>query len=150
MTRRHHIHTMNVWRYLVLLVVVMGSTLGDVFLSHGMKQVGHITVSRWHDLLFAATNPSIAAGTVLLIVFFSSYLTALSWADLSFIMPVTAFGNVLTALLAKFALHEQIPVSRWTGILLITFGVGFIARGPSLTVTHGDEHLSLSSTRPDP
>jgi uncharacterized membrane protein len=150
MTKRRHIHTMNLWRYLVLVVVVMGSTLGDVFLSHGMKQLGHITLSRWHDLLFAATNPSIAVGTLLLIVFFSSYMTALSWADLSFIMPVTAFGNVLTALLARFALHEQIPVSRWTGILLITLGVGFIARGPSLTVTHGHEDLTLASPRPEP
>lgn len=150
MSRRRHIHTMNVWRYLVLLAVVMGSTLGDVFLSHGMKQLGHITVSRWHELLFAASNPSIALGTLLLIVFFSSYLTALSWADLSYIMPVTAFGNVMTALLAKFALHEQIPASRWAGILLITFGVGFIARGPSLTVTHGDESLTVSSTERQP
>jgi drug/metabolite transporter (DMT)-like permease len=149
MTKRRHIHTMNARRYLVLFILVMGSTLGDVFLSHGMKQVGRITVSRWHDLLFAATNPWIALGTLLLVVFMASYLAALSWADLSYIMPVTAFGNVLTALLAKFALHEQIPVARWAGILLITFGVGVIARGPSLTVRHGaaEEELAGSSPR---
>jgi len=100
-----------------------------------MRQIGEITVSPWQDLRFAATNPWILVGTLLLIVFFASYLSALSWADLSYIMPITGFGNVLTALFAKFMLHEQIPFTRWTGILLITLGVGFITGGPSLTVT---------------
>lgn len=126
---------MSARRYLVLLILTLGSTLGDVFLSRGMRQIGEITVSRWQDLRFAATNPWILVGTLLLIVFFASYLSALSWADLSYIMPITGFGNVLTALFAKFMLHEQIPFTRWTGILLITLGVGFITGGPSLTVT---------------
>ena len=129
------IHSMTFMRYLVLLALVLGSTLGDACLSRGMKQIGRITASRWHDLLFAVTSPWIALGVALLLIYFASYLSALSWADLSYIMPTTAFGNVLTALAAKFFLHETIPVTRWAGILLITFGVGFVARGPSLTVT---------------
>lgn len=131
------VHTMNPKRYLLLLVLVLSSAGGDAFLSRGMKQIGEITVARWHDLLFAANNTWIALGISLLLVYFASYLSALSWADLSYIMPSNAFGNVLTALLAKFALHERIPVTRWAGIVLITFGVGFIARGPSLTLVHG-------------
>lgn len=134
MKNAHHVDTMNARRYLVLLILVLGSTLGDVFLSHGMKQVGRITISRWHDLLFAITNPSIILGILLLLIFFASYLSSLSWADLSYLMPTTAFGTVLTALLARFTLLEHIPVTRWAGILLITFGVGFVARGPSLSV----------------
>jgi drug/metabolite transporter (DMT)-like permease len=130
----HHMNTMNARRYLVLLILVLGSTLGDVFLSRGMKQIGQITISRWHDLLSAITNPWIALGISLLLVFFASYLAALSWADLSYLMPTTAFGNVLTALLARFTLGEHIPLARWAGILLITLGVGFVARGPSLSV----------------
>jgi uncharacterized membrane protein len=129
-----HIYSMNAWRYMVLLLVVVGSTLGDAFVSRGMKELGKITFSRWDDLLLAVTNPWVALGTLLLVLFFTSYLSALSWADLSYIMPATAFGNVLTGLLARFALHERIPVTRWAGILLITAGVGFIARGPSWTV----------------
>ena len=45
-------------------------------------------------------------GIALLIGFFASYLTALSWADLTFVMPATAFGNVIVALLSRFWLHE--------------------------------------------
>ena len=118
----------------MLLLLVLASTIGDGVLSRGMKQIGEISASRWHELLFAVMNPWVALGVSLLIIYFATYMSALSWADLSYIMPATAFGNVLTALFAKYALHEQIPFTRWLGILLITFGVGFVAKGPSLTV----------------
>ena len=125
---------MTMTRYFMLLLLVLASTIGDGVLSRGMKQIGEISASRWHELLFAVMNPWVALGVSLLIIYFATYMSALSWADLSYIMPATAFGNVLTALFAKYALHEQIPFTRWLGILLITFGVGFVARGPSLTV----------------
>ena len=69
----------------------------------------------------------------MLIGFFASYLTALSWADLTFVLPATAFGYVIIALLARFWLHESISLERWAGIVLVTLGVGFVAQGPSLT-----------------
>ncbi len=146
MDKPEHVYSMNARRYLVLLVLVVGSTLGDAFLSRGMKDLGKITFSRWDDLLLAVTNPWVAGGTLLLVLFFTSYLSALSWADLSYIMPATAFGNVLTGLIARFALHERIPVTRWAGIFLITAGVGFIARGPSLTVNN-EKHASAQDVR---
>jgi drug/metabolite transporter (DMT)-like permease len=48
-------------------------------------------------------------------------------------LPATSLGYVLLALVAKFALHEQVSPLRWVGIALITGGVGFVAGGPSLT-----------------
>jgi drug/metabolite transporter (DMT)-like permease len=78
-------------------------------------------------------TPWIALGIALLIGFFASYLTALSWADLTFVLPATAFGNVIVALFARFWLHEAISWQRWLGVVLITVGVGFVAQGPSLT-----------------
>ena len=48
-------------------------------------------------------------------------------------LPATAFGNVIVALLSRFWLHEAISLERWAGIVLITVGVGFVAQGPSLT-----------------
>jgi drug/metabolite transporter (DMT)-like permease len=83
--------------------------------------------------LSAVFTPWIGAGIALLIGFFASYLTALSWADLTYVLPATAFGNVIVALLAKFWLQESISWQRWAGIVLITVGVGFVAHGPSLT-----------------
>jgi len=85
------------------------------------------------SLIAAVFTPWIAGGIALLIGFFASYLTALSWADLTFVLPATAFGNVIVALLSKFWLGETISLERWSGILLITLGVGFVAQGPART-----------------
>jgi drug/metabolite transporter (DMT)-like permease len=76
-------------------------------------------------------------------VFFYSYLTALSWADLTFVLPATAFGYVVTAFLSRVFLHEAVSSWRWAGVLLITCGVGLVARGPSLTVHEPPHNRSL-------
>jgi drug/metabolite transporter (DMT)-like permease len=120
-------------QYLILGLVAICSPLGDTCLSRGMTHVPAISLSHPASLVGAVFTPWIAAGIALLIGFFASYLTALSWADLTFVLPATAFGNVIVALLAKFWLHDTISMERWAGIVLITVGVGFVAHGPSLT-----------------
>lgn len=131
-------------KYLVLLAVVFFGSVGDTLLSRGMKQIGEIHLSRWTEVISAIANPWVAAGVVCLIVFFGSYLASLSWADLTYVLPATAIGYVVLALLSKFFLHEQISLARWAGIMLITAGVGFVAGGPSLTErTEGQEIAQL-------
>jgi drug/metabolite transporter (DMT)-like permease len=139
---RRHVHTMSFMRYVLLALIVIGSTLGDVYLAKGMKQIGEVSLRRWHDLLFAPLHPYVALGTALLMMFYISYLASLSWADLSYIMPATTFGYVLTALLAHFMLGERVPLTRWIGIIMITLGVGFITGGGSLTVTPTPEGIA--------
>ncbi|MGC1784034.1 MAG: EamA family transporter [Acidobacteriaceae bacterium] len=120
-------------RYVVLGAIMLTAAFGDTFLSVGMKQVGPVSVHHLSTLLTALRVPWIVAGIVLLIAFFASYLTALTWADLTFVLPATSFGYVIIALLSLFWLHESISPARWAGILLITLGVGFVTRGPSYT-----------------
>jgi drug/metabolite transporter (DMT)-like permease len=126
-------HTLTPQRYLILIAIMLTASVGDTLLSRGMAQVGAVDFHHlgllWHALL----NPFIVAGIVLLIGFFASYMTALSWADLTFVMPATAFGYVVVALLSRFWLHEHLSLYRWAGILLIVCAVGFVANGPSLT-----------------
>ena len=95
-----------------------------------MTAMPAISLAHPGALIAAVFTPWIAAGIALLIGFFASYLTALSWADLTFVLPATAFGNVIVALLSRFWLHEAISLERWAGIVLITLGVGFVAQGP--------------------
>jgi drug/metabolite transporter (DMT)-like permease len=118
---------------MILGLVALCAPLGDTCLSRGMTQLPAISTSHPFTLIAAVFTPWIAFGIALLIGFFASYLTALSWADLTFVLPATAFGNVIVALFARFWLHEPISVERWAGIVLITLGVGFVAQGPSLT-----------------
>jgi len=114
-------------------MVALCAPLGDTCLSRGMTQMPAISLAHVGALIAAVFTPWIGAGIALLIAFFASYLTALSWADLTFVLPATAFGNVIVALLARFWLQEPISVERWAGIVLITLGVSFVAQGPSRT-----------------
>lgn len=114
---------------------MLTASLGDTFLSVGMRQVGPVSPHHLGLLLAALRVPWILAGIALLLAFFASYLTALSWADLTFVLPATSFGYVIIALLSRFWLHETISGWRWAGILLITAGVGFVTRGPAYTPT---------------
>jgi drug/metabolite transporter (DMT)-like permease len=98
-----------------------------------MKQASRVSLHHPLSLIFAVLNPWVAFGILLLLAFFATYMNALSWADLTYVLPATSLGYVLLALVARFALHEQVSPLRWVGIALITGGVGFVAGGPSLT-----------------
>jgi len=126
-------HKLMPRQYLILGLVALCAPLGDTCLSRGMTRLPNVSLAHPWALITAVFTPWIGAGIAFLIGFFASYLTALSWADLTFVLPATAFGNVIVALLSRFLLHEAISLERWAGILLITLGVGFVANGPSLT-----------------
>ncbi len=134
-------------KYLVLAGVTVFAAAGDSTLSHGMKQTGNISIHHLQGVLLAILNPWVAVGILLLLAFFASYMNALSWADLTYVLPATSLGYVLLALVAKFALHEQVSPLRWLGIALISGGVGFVAGGPALTApehTHDGESPLLA------
>ena len=116
-------------------------------LSHGMKQTGAISIHHLQSVILAVRNPFVAMGILLLLAFFASYMNALSWADLTYVLPATSMGYVLLALVARFALHEQVSLVRWFGIVLISGGVGFVAGGPALTA-HG--HSQNPDSAKDP
>ena len=138
-------------KYLVLAGVTLFAASGDSLLSVGMKRIGSISASRLGDMVLAFLNPWVAVGILLLLAFFACYMTALSWADLTYVLPATSLGYVLVALIAKFFLHEQVSTSRWVGILLISSGVGFVASGPVRTdvrrpnESHNSLHQPVSS-----
>lgn len=124
---------MTLQKILVLAGVVLFGACGDVALSRGMKQVGAVSLHNIPELIGAVFTPWVALGIVLLIGFFASYLTSLSFADLTYVLPATSVGYIFMALLARYFLHEQISLTRWIGILLIAAGVGFVASGPAKT-----------------
>jgi drug/metabolite transporter (DMT)-like permease len=137
---------MTLRRYIILAIVTLTSALGDTFLAVGMKQIGPVSLHHLSPLVAALKLPSVFAGVILLIGFFASYLTALSWADVTFVLPATSFAYVVVALLSRFWLHEQITPARWLGIFCIVAGVGFVTRGPAYT-----EHAAPeAATPPEP
>ena len=126
-------HRLEPSQYAVLIAIMFTASVGDTLLAKGMGQLGSVDAQHLGRLWHALFNPYVDAGIVLLIGFFASYMTALSWADLTFVMPATAFGNVVIALLSHFFLHEHLSVYRWIGVGMITCAVGFVANSPTRT-----------------
>jgi uncharacterized membrane protein len=120
-------------KYLILAAVAVFASCGDVCLARGMRDFGAVTAANWHQVFGVVLSPWVLTGIGLLLLFFASYLTALSWADLTYVLPATALSYVLMAFLAKLFLHEHVTLSRWLGIALVTVGVGFVASGPAVT-----------------
>jgi drug/metabolite transporter (DMT)-like permease len=117
---------------LVILGAIMAQGLGDVCLTRGMKTIGEVSTIAPGPLLALAiqvfTNPLIWCGIILLLTFFGLFLVALSWADLSFVLPVSAFGYVVNATLAATLLGERVTRWRWFGTLVICVGVFLVSR----------------------
>ena len=116
----------------VLSVAVLANSLGSVCLGKGMKNFPALEASGAMWLFQAAVqvilNPWIILGVFLLLIFLAAYLAALSWADLSFVLPATAPGYILTAIFSRIFLHEDISPMRWAGTVLIVVGTCLVAR----------------------
>src|SRR3954463_3269541 len=100
-------------KLITLAGVSFFAAIGDVCLSRGMKDVGQVTFSQLPTLVHAIFSPWVAIGIVFLIAFFASYLSALSFADLTYVLPATSVSYIAMALLAHFFLQEQISALRW-------------------------------------
>jgi len=126
---------------ILVLLVIVTNVLGNVSLSRGMHQVGRIVSASPFDYLRAFANPWTVAGICILIIWMLSDLALLSRADLSFVLPVTASGYVLVALMGHFLLHDHISWERWVGILMITGGVILAEETPARTTKGPPERL---------
>jgi drug/metabolite transporter (DMT)-like permease len=106
-----------------LALVIVSQPLGNLSLTLGMK---HRALGSPLDYLAAIFSPHVALGIVLLIVWLLSRMTLLSWADLSYVLPITSVGYIITTVIARFVLNEQISVTRWSGTLLIVAGTALV------------------------
>jgi drug/metabolite transporter (DMT)-like permease len=120
-------------KYLVILSMVLCSSTGDAALARGVKQVGSIGIHHVAGVFYALANPFVVTGIIVLLAFMYSYMTALSFADLSYVMPATAVSYIVMVLLSIVWLHEHVSLQRWAGVAFIVIGVGFVAGGPLRT-----------------
>ena len=110
----------------MILAMVVCANAGDLMLKRGMTKIGAVQISAsglQHALLATITNGTIWIGIFFLTGFMLSYMTVLSWADYSYVMPAGAFGYALLTLLAVVFLHEHVSSRRWIGVVLICVGV---------------------------
>ena len=121
-----HERRIRIKTLVMILAMVVCANAGDLMLKRGMMQIGAVEISPaglWHALLLTITSGTIWIGIFFLIGFMLSYMTVLSWADYSYVMPAGAFGYALLTLLAVVFLRETVSPRRWVGVLLICIGV---------------------------
>ena len=99
----------------ILCLIVVFEVVGNSCLSHGLRGGAPIL-----------TNPWVIVGVLLLVGYFLSFLAALSRLELSYVLPMTASGYVLTTLVAWRVLGESVSGTRWIGTLIIAIGVTLV------------------------
>src|SRR5206468_8158189 len=127
---------MNVTRDLKTLVVialaVLANGAGNLSLSCGMKSVGPPVAwtlpALWDVVGGALSSAPVIAGGLLLLVFFALFLALLSWADVSYVLPMISSCFAVSALLGHLVLGETISLTRWVGIALVSAGVLLVGR----------------------
>jgi drug/metabolite transporter (DMT)-like permease len=116
---------------LMISIVVLGGSAGDVFITKGMKQIGEISTLHLGKLASIAsrvvTNRNFLIGIFFMACSFFAFLAVLSWADLSFVLPATSLSFVITTVGAKLVLKEEISRMRLAGTLLVCLGVALIS-----------------------
>jgi uncharacterized membrane protein len=108
------------------LVVILTSLFGNFFMKWGLdRRPGRLgaTVLSYLGVLF---DPWVALGVCLLILWLLTRMMLLSWADLSYVVPVTSIGYALNAVVARVFLGERMTAGRWAGTLLIMAGTALV------------------------
>ncbi len=118
----------------LVTVSVIVNSMGNILLTLAMKRLApaleaHLAARDAAALLLTlATDATFLSGLALLIAFFLLFLTLLSKLDLSYVLPVTSLGYIVTALLGALLLGEQVSALRWLGIGAIAVGVYLVTR----------------------
>ncbi|HTW67404.1 MAG TPA: hypothetical protein VME17_22445 [Bryobacteraceae bacterium] len=117
-----------------ITLLVVSNTLGNLFVALGMNAMPEFHPGRILEYAAAIlSNGWFVGGVALMIVWMVAQLSMFTWADLSYVLPMTASSYALTAILGKFFLGDKISLARWSGIALISFGVLLVSETPPWT-----------------
>jgi drug/metabolite transporter (DMT)-like permease len=121
------------WETLLLLLIVVAGTSGELCVTRAMKTIGEVKDFRpaalVRVLLRAVQVPWMWLGITLMALAFFALLGALSIENVSFVVPVTALSYAAGALGGQFFLGEKVSRRRWAGVALVCAGVTLVFIG---------------------
>jgi drug/metabolite transporter (DMT)-like permease len=129
---------LRVKTYVLLALIVLFGSAGNILLSRGMKQLGPVRIRSAMELVRLLvgifTCGWIWMGIATLLLFLGCSMVALSWADYSYVVPASASVFAVVPLVGHFLLGEKVTPGHWIGILIICVGVGLVGHtAPSTT-----------------
>lgn len=101
----------------LVAVVVLSNVGGNFALKLGMD-----AAPAGAGLVGPLAHPLVVLGIAVLILWTVSRIKLFEIADLSWVVPVTSIGYVLSALAGALFLNEQVTPARWAGTVLIMAG----------------------------
>src|SRR2546426_1875120 len=145
--------------FLLLITLILSGSIGEVLSAKGMKEIGDVSFragALLRAVAHAVRNRWLIGGVFFMAVSFFSFLSLLSYADLSYVLPMTAVSYLVSTVGARFFLGERITGARWLGTLLVAVGVALVSLSPAweeIIITRGSSGLRtlmtlLSSTDP--
>ena len=116
-----------------MVLATLAAAFGQILLRQGMLAVGSLEsyapLALISYFLRALFQPYVLLGTALNAVFYFCMMAALSWSDVTVVIPLTAIEYGFAAVLAVLVLKEVVPPVRWAGIAFVILGVILISAG---------------------
>lgn len=120
-------------------IVIATNVFSNYALSRGLH---NLSLNTWSPAPYmgAILHPWVGVGVLFMFGWFTSRLALLSWADLSYALPITSLSYALSALAGSFYLGEEVSPLHWAGIAVISLGVALVALTyPETTPPEGAE-----------
>lgn len=118
-----------------IVFIVLTNSFGNLLLAIGTQKLPDFQNSGFPEYLRSVfTTPEIFGGVALLALWMFAQLSMFSWSDLSYVIPVTGSGYIITAVLGIYFLGESVSITRWIGIILVSLGVFFVVETEPRTV----------------
>jgi drug/metabolite transporter (DMT)-like permease len=124
---------------IILLIAFAFEAFGVIALKRGIGEIKiqfaarEGSIPKWKNMLKLVgnwfANKNILLGLLLETIFFVLLQYLLGQRDVSFVWPLTAISFVMTTLAARFILHENVNILRWSGVIVIVIGAAIISYG---------------------
>ncbi|HEY7791086.1 MAG TPA: hypothetical protein VIC33_11265 [Vicinamibacterales bacterium] len=119
---------------LFIVLVVASNTVGNLLLAIGLARLPDFSLDaplRYPEAFLS--SGWILGGIALMTLWMLAQLSMYTWADLTYVLPVTASAYIFTAILGRLVLHEAVSPLRWVGVVIISLGVLLVAETPLQT-----------------
>jgi uncharacterized membrane protein len=135
-------HTSKVKTPILVTLLVVFCSAGNLCFSAGMKQIGAVSFGSIAILHAVFTKVFFSLwiwlGIAGMLCYFAALLLVLSWADFTYVLPSAAAMYVVIVLMGHYVLGETVTIERWLGVGLICLGVVLVGQTPANTTGGGE------------
>lgn len=115
--------------YILLIIAVLLTVTGELFLKHGMSQHGVLELAPEtlvRSLFTVFTNPFVMVGFSFIFSASVFWLSVISRIHLSVAYPLLSTGYIIIVLASALLFNEQLTWTRVAGVVVIMGGISLV------------------------